>query len=128
MVRSVYQNGTASAPPKPLVQNPGSTSDKAAILAFRFVTTKVAPDLAAKLDKHHVTLSGEIPSTWLADILSWVIPTALFFGLWLSFIRRFGQGASGLMAIGKSRAKVYVEKDSDFRRCRRRGGSKGGAE
>jgi hypothetical protein len=26
MVRSVYQNGTASAPPKPLVQNPGSTS------------------------------------------------------------------------------------------------------
>src|SRR6516225_3017291 len=27
MVRSVYQNGTASAPPKPLVQNPGSTSE-----------------------------------------------------------------------------------------------------
>jgi hypothetical protein len=29
MVRSVYQNGTASAPPKPLVQNPGSTSPMA---------------------------------------------------------------------------------------------------
>jgi cell division protease FtsH len=78
----------------------------------QFVTTKVAPDLATELDKHRVTYSGEIPSTWLTDILSWVIPTALFFGLWMFFIRRFGQGAGGLMAIGKSRAKIYVEKDT----------------
>jgi cell division protease FtsH len=78
----------------------------------QFVTTRVAPDLAAELDKHHVTFSGEIPNTWLADILSWVIPTALFFGLWMFLIRRFGQGTSGLMAIGKSRAKIYVEKDT----------------
>ncbi|HTV30401.1 MAG TPA: ATP-dependent zinc metalloprotease FtsH [Xanthobacteraceae bacterium] len=78
----------------------------------QFVTTRVAPDLAAELDKHHVTFSGEIPSTWLADILSWIIPTALFFGVWLFFIRRFGQGAGGLMSIGKSRAKIYVETDT----------------
>jgi cell division protease FtsH len=78
----------------------------------QFVTTRVAPDLAAELDKHHVTFSGEIPSTWLTDIFSWVIPTALFFGLWMFFIRRFGQGTGGLMAIGKSRAKIYVEKDT----------------
>jgi cell division protease FtsH len=78
----------------------------------QFVTTRVTPDLAAELDKHNVTYSGEIPSTWLADILSWVLPTLLFFGVWMFVIRRFGQGAGGLMSIGKSRAKIYVEKDT----------------
>jgi cell division protease FtsH len=78
----------------------------------QFVTTRVSPDLATVLDKHHVTFSGEIPSTWLTDILSWVLPTLLFFGVWMFVIRRFGQGASGLMAIGKSRAKIYVERDT----------------
>ena len=42
----------------------------------QFVTTRVTPDLATVLDKHHVTYSGEIPSTWLTDILSWVLPAA----------------------------------------------------
>jgi cell division protease FtsH len=78
----------------------------------QFVTTRVAPDLAAELDKHHVTYTGEIPSTWLADLLSWVLPAVVFFGLWMFVIRRFGQGAGGLMAIGKSRAKIYVETDT----------------
>jgi cell division protease FtsH len=78
----------------------------------QFITTRVTPDLAAELDKHHVTYFGEVPSTWLTDILSWVLPAAVFFGLWMFVIRRFGQGASGLMAIGKSRAKIYVEKDT----------------
>jgi cell division protease FtsH len=78
----------------------------------QFVTTRVSPDLATVLDKHHVTYSGEIPSTWLTDILSWILPTALFFGIWMFFIRRFGQQGGGLMSIGKSRAKIYVETDT----------------
>jgi cell division protease FtsH len=81
----------------------------------KFVTTRVAPDLAAELGKHKVTYSGEIPSTWLTDILSWVLPTALFFGLWMFVIRGFAQRqgfGGGLMSIGKSRAKIYVENDT----------------
>ena len=78
----------------------------------QFVTTRVSPDLAAKLDKHDVTYFGKVPSTLLTDILSWVLPTLLFFGVWMFVIRRFGQGAGGLMAIGKSRAKIYVEQDT----------------
>ncbi|MGH6811429.1 MAG: ATP-dependent zinc metalloprotease FtsH [Methylocella sp.] len=76
----------------------------------QFATTRVEPDFAAQLDKHHVIYSGEIQSHWLADILSWVLPTLLFFGLWMFVFRRFGSG--GMMAIGKSRAKIYVEKDT----------------
>ena len=78
----------------------------------QFVTTRVAPDLAAELGKHHVTYTGEIPSPWLADLLSWVLPAVIYVGLWMFVIRRFGQGAGGLMAIGKSRAKIYVETDT----------------
>ena len=80
----------------------------------QFVTTRVTSDLAARLDQHHVTYFGEVPNTWLPDILSWVLPTLLFFGVWMFVIRRFGQQGlgSGLMAIGKSRAKIYVEKDT----------------
>jgi len=78
----------------------------------QFVTTRVAPDLASELNKHNVTYTGEIPSTWLTDLLSWVLPAVIFFGLWMFVIRRFGQGAGGLMAIGKSRARIYVETDT----------------
>ena len=80
----------------------------------QFVTTRVTPDLAIRLDEHHVIYFGEVPSTLLPDLLSWILPTLLFFGLWMFVVRRFGQGGigGGLMAIGKSRAKIYVEKDT----------------
>jgi len=78
----------------------------------QFITTRVSPDLVSELDKHHVTYFGEAPSTLIPDLLSWVLPPLLFVGLWMFFIRRMGQGAGGLMSVGKSRAKIYVETDT----------------
>jgi cell division protease FtsH len=80
----------------------------------RFITTRVDSDLAAKLDQHHVTFFGEAPTNWLSDILSWVVPALLFFVVWTFVMRRFGQQGFGgtVMSIGKSRAKIYVEKDT----------------
>ena len=79
-----------------------------------FVTTRVDPELAQSLDKHGVVYTGVIESTWLTDLLSWIIPGIFFVGIWMFVIRRMGQGGGlgGLMAIGKSRAKVYVEKET----------------
>jgi cell division protease FtsH len=78
-----------------------------------FVTTRVEPELAETLDKHNVTYTGIIKSTWLRDLLSWILPMALFIGVWLFIIRRMSSGmGGGLMSIGKSRAKVYVEKET----------------
>ncbi len=89
----------------------------------QFVTTRVSPDLANELNKRHVTYTGEIPSTWFTDLLSWVLPVAIFFGLWMLVIRRFGQGVGGLMAIGKS-SRENLRRDrhkGELRgRCRRR--------
>lgn len=78
-----------------------------------FVTTRVESDLAEMLDKHNVIYTGVVQSTWLRDLLSWIVPMAVFIGIWLFIIRRMNKGmmGSGLMSIGKSRAKVYVEKE-----------------
>src|SRR5206468_6906717 len=39
-----------------------------------------------------------------------VVPVVLFFLLWNYLFKRMGSGAGGLMQIGKSKAKVYIEK------------------
>jgi cell division protease FtsH len=84
--------------------------------AKSFVTTRVAPDLASELERNHVQFSGQVQSTFFSTLLSWVIPTLLFFGLWVFWFRRVAQsqggGIGGLMSIGRSKAKVYVETDT----------------
>ena len=80
-----------------------------------FVTTRVDPELATDLEKYHVKFSGVVESTWLRDILSWVVPIGVFFFLWMFVFRRIveKQGlGGGLMSVGKSKAKVYMEKDT----------------
>ncbi|KAF0096555.1 MAG: cell division protease FtsH [Rhodospirillaceae bacterium] len=79
-----------------------------------FVTTRVEPDLAEKLDKHNVVYTGVIESTWIRDLLSWIVPMVIFIAVWMFVIRRIGAGGlgGGLMSIGKSRAKVFVEKET----------------
>ena len=65
--------------------------------------------MSALAQRHRIRHAPRIHAHHRSDILSWVLPTLLFFGGWMFVIRRFGQGASGLMAIGKSGAKIYVK-------------------
>ncbi|WP_454624943.1 ATP-dependent zinc metalloprotease FtsH [Bradyrhizobium cenepequi] len=81
----------------------------------QFITTRVDPEVAQELEKYNVRFTGQIESTFLRDLLSWVMPVLLFFGLWWFIARRAAQGGGlggGLMAIGKSKAKIYVEADT----------------
>ena len=76
----------------------------------QFVTTRVDSQAADELQKAGVTYSGQVESTLFQDLLSWVVPAVVFFGLWTFLARRMSQGlGGGLMSIGKSKAKVYVE-------------------
>ena len=78
-----------------------------------FTTVRVDdPDLVKELNTHHVTFSGVIESTFMRDLLSWVVPALVFVGIWLFAMRRFGQGQSGFMTVGQSKAKIYAEKDT----------------
>src|SRR5918996_3333134 len=75
-----------------------------------FETVRVEdPGLTAELEKARVPFKGEVSNNWLPMILSWVIPVALFFLLWSYIGKRIGSGSGGLMQIGKSKAKVYIE-------------------
>ncbi len=81
----------------------------------QFIANRVPPDLAEKLNKAGIEYSGAQQTTWLQDLLSWVLPVLLFFGLWMFLFRKMAErqgGLGGFMTVGKSKAKVYVVKDT----------------
>jgi len=79
----------------------------------RFRTTRVEAPLAEQLEKQDVKFSGKVESRTLLTVLSWILPVLLFFGVWVVLMKRMsGQAGGGLMSIGKSKAKVYVETDT----------------
>ncbi len=77
-------------------------------------TVRIDPDFARELAAHGVEFSGVLESNWLSQLLSWILPALVFVGIWLFFIRKMAerQGIGGLTAVGKSKAKVYVETDT----------------
>jgi cell division protease FtsH len=80
----------------------------------QFTTVRVEPDLAQALADSKVKFTGTVESTFVRDLLSWVVPVLVFVGIWLFVMRRFAekQGlGGGFMAIGKSKAKIYMEKE-----------------
>ena len=79
-----------------------------------FVTARVDAELAEKLAAKGVVVTGVPSGGLLQNILSWVVPAVIFYLIWVFLFRRVAerQGFGGLMSIGKSRAKVYVEKDT----------------
>jgi cell division protease FtsH len=79
--------------------------------AHPFATVRVEdPGLTAELEQAGIPFRGEVTSNWLPTILSWIVPVALFFLVWSYLMKRMGGGGAGLMQIGKSKAKVYIEK------------------
>jgi cell division protease FtsH len=82
----------------------------------RFVAVRVDAEIAKELDQHGVEYRGQFESNFISLLLSWVVPVALFGGIWMFIGRRMakqlGGPGGGLMAIGKSKAKVYVETDT----------------
>ncbi|MCC6965228.1 MAG: ATP-dependent zinc metalloprotease FtsH [Nitrospira sp.] len=68
------------------------------------------PDLLRNLAQHQVKVTGVIESTLFRDVLSWIVPIVLFFGVWWFLLRRMGQ-SQGFMTVGQSKAKIYVEKE-----------------
>jgi cell division protease FtsH len=80
----------------------------------QFYAVRVDPQVFQKLAAHQVVVNGAETSGTVQTILSWVIPVVLFYLVWMFLFRRLAdkQGFGGLMTVGKSRAKVYVETDT----------------
>ncbi len=77
----------------------------------KFQTVRVEdPDLVKELEASHVKYTGKIESKWLMNILSWIVPLIFFFFIWRILFSRIGPETS-VMSFGKSRAKIYAEKE-----------------
>jgi len=77
---------------------------------INFTTNRVDADISDELSKHNVKFRGQPENTLLRDILSWVLPIFIFFGIWFLLMKRFSPGA-GMMSFGGNKAKVYAEKE-----------------
>jgi cell division protease FtsH len=79
--------------------------------AENFQTVRVVdPDLVKQMEARQVKYTGKVESKWLTNIVSWIIPLVFFFILWRILFSRIGPETS-VMSFGKSRAKIYAEKE-----------------
>ena len=78
----------------------------------RFLATRVDPEIATELARHGVRYEGAQEGSLLGDLFSWFAPILAVFALWMFLAPRLADRAGGLMSIGKSRARVYLETDT----------------
>jgi len=74
-----------------------------------FKTVRVDPETSQLLDKYRVKYSGTIESTFLRDILSWILPVFIFLGVWYFLMKKMMPQQPGFMSLGKSKAKIYKQ-------------------
>ncbi len=78
----------------------------------QFQTTRIDdPKLVEELDAQHVKYSGETANTWLPELLGWILPLAVFVGIWVFFMRRMSGAQGGVMSFARSKAKIHSEDD-----------------
>jgi cell division protease FtsH len=76
-----------------------------------FRTIRVDPDISELLQRSSVKFKGEMESTFLRDLLSWVIPIFIFIAVWMFMLKRMSGQQPGFMSLGKNKAKIYMEED-----------------
>ena len=88
--------------------------DKKSLYQVTYYTVNLKDDrMYELLDEYGVDYTGKnnTTSAWVYQILSFVIPVALVWIL-LGFAMRKMGGGGGVMGVGKSNAKMYVEKST----------------
>ncbi len=80
----------------------------------KFITEKVEPELAKNLSEKGIEFTGGTEVTLFGQALSWLLPILFFVAIWFFLLRGVfaRQGLGGMMNVGKSKAKVYVEKET----------------
>jgi cell division protease FtsH len=80
-----------------------------------FKTVRVDPETSELLEKYNVPFKGEIESRFFANLLSWLIPIFIFFGIWFFLMKRMSGQQPGFMTLGKNKAKIYMQEDISIR-------------
>ena len=88
--------------------------DKKSLYQVTYYTVNLKDDrMYEMLDQYNVDYTGknQTTSAWIYQILSFVIPIAIVWILLGAAMKRMG-GGGGVMGVGKSNAKMYVEKQT----------------
>ena len=70
------------------------------------------PDLVKEFSRIGVSYTVKQDVTWVKTLLSWILPLLIFIAIWGYLLKKMGAatgGGGGFMAVGKSKAKIYVE-------------------
>ena len=78
---------------------------------LHFSTIRVEPQIADDIARRNIPFAGEPEPGIFENFLSWLLPTAGFILMWMFLLRPMASGHGGLMGIGRSRAKIYAERD-----------------
>jgi len=89
------------------------TDDKDPSKTELFKTLRVDPEISTLLEQHNVTFKGQVESTLLRDLFSWIFPLLLFFGVWYFLMKRMAGQQAGFMTLGKNKAKIYMQNELD---------------
>ncbi len=77
-----------------------------------YVTPRIDDrNLVDFLEKYNIEIIAANENTFLRTLLSWILPTLFFVGIWMFMMKRMGQGAGGMMTLGKSKAKIIAQTD-----------------
>ncbi len=74
-----------------------------------FKTVRVDPEISTLLEEYQIDFKGQLESTFLRDLFSWVFPILLFIGIWYFMMKRMTGQQPGFMTLGKNKAKIYME-------------------
>jgi cell division protease FtsH len=81
-----------------------------------FATTPIFDlELPKLLESKGIEFAATPPpkNSWFSTVIGWVVPPLIFVAIWQFFVARGGGGGpQGVLSIGKSKAKVYVEGES----------------
>jgi len=81
-----------------------------------FSSVRIDPELVETVSRSDVHFEGIFENTFFRDLLGWILPTLLLLGGWVFVIRylanREGFGGGGFLAVGKSRARIYMEEST----------------
>ena len=112
----VSSNKIEITPKKDSKKYTGSQSKYGGLIGIEYYTIPMYdPDLQTKLDAAGVTqyeqAQVDATASIIVLILEWVLPIGLMVLLLNFMMRRMG-GGNGIMGVGKSNAKVYVQKET----------------
>ncbi|MBO4771622.1 MAG: ATP-dependent zinc metalloprotease FtsH, partial [Bacteroidales bacterium] len=61
-------------------------------------------------EDEQIFFESDTQNNYVYEIISWILPLLLFFGIWMLIFRRMG-GGGGIFSVGKAKAKMF-DKDT----------------